>query len=107
VIGVQQWAEIRRLYFAQGWKKRAIARHLRVQRRTVDRALASEGPPRYQRTSRPSRLVQLPADAFRHSAARLDSGRGLHQRCESESRSMTKSPSEARQVSTPVDGLTA
>jgi transposase len=56
VIGVQQWAEIRRLYFAQGWKTRAIARHLGLQRRTVDRALASEGPPRYQRASRPSCL---------------------------------------------------
>ncbi len=58
VIGVEQWAEIRRLYFAQGWKKRAIARQLGLQRRTVDRALASETPPRYQRATRPSCLDQ-------------------------------------------------
>jgi transposase len=56
VIGVEQWAEIRRLYFAQGWKKRAIARHLGLQRRTVDRALASETLPSYQRASRSSCL---------------------------------------------------
>jgi transposase len=56
VIGVQQWAEIRRLYLAQGWKKRAIARHLGLQRRTVDRALASEVAPRYRRGSLPSCL---------------------------------------------------
>ncbi len=56
MIGVEQWAEIRRLYLAQGWKKRAIARHLGLQRRTVDRALASEVSPRYQRASRASCL---------------------------------------------------
>lgn len=42
MIDVQQWAEIRRLCLAQGWKKRAIARRLGLQRRTIDRALASE-----------------------------------------------------------------
>ena len=56
MIGVEQWAEIRRLYLARGWKKRAIDRNLGLQRRTVDRALASEVSPRYQRASRPSCL---------------------------------------------------
>jgi transposase len=53
-LSVEDWAEIRRLHLAEGVPIRAIARRLGVGRNTVRRALASEGPPKYQRASRPS-----------------------------------------------------
>jgi transposase len=49
VISVEDWAEIRRLHRAEGMPVRAVARKLGVGRNTVRRALAAEGPPRYQR----------------------------------------------------------
>jgi transposase len=49
VIGVEDWAEIRRLHRAEGMGVRAIARHLGVARNTVRDALRSDGPPRYER----------------------------------------------------------
>jgi transposase len=49
VLTVEDWAEIRRLRRAEGMPVRAIARMLGVSRNTVRAALASEGPPRYQR----------------------------------------------------------
>ena len=49
VITVQDWAEIRRLHQGEGMSRRAVARRVGVLRRTVDRGLASAGPPRYQR----------------------------------------------------------
>jgi transposase len=51
---VEDWAEIRRLYRAEGLPARAIARRLGVSRGAVARALASAGPPRYQRARRGS-----------------------------------------------------
>jgi transposase len=49
VIGVEQWAEIRRLYFVEKRSKRAIHRLTGLHRDTITRALASEAPPRYVR----------------------------------------------------------
>jgi transposase len=49
VISVEDWAEIRRLHRAEGMPVRAIARRLALGRNTVRRALAAEGPPKYQR----------------------------------------------------------
>jgi transposase len=49
VLGVEDWAEIRRLHRAEGLPIKLIARTLGIQRNTVRAALASEGPPRYQR----------------------------------------------------------
>jgi transposase len=49
VLGVEDWAEIRRLRRAEGMPILAIARAMGISRNTVKRALASEGPPRYQR----------------------------------------------------------
>jgi transposase len=54
VIDVEDWAEIRRLHRAEGLGVRAIGRHLGIARNTVRAALASDAPPRYERTARGS-----------------------------------------------------
>ena len=51
MLGVEDWAEIRRLYRSEGVSISEIARVLGVSRNTVKAALRSEGPPRYERTS--------------------------------------------------------
>jgi transposase len=47
---VEDWAEIRRLHRAEGLPIKAIARVLGVSRNTVRAAIASDAPPKYQRT---------------------------------------------------------
>jgi len=59
VLDVEDWAEIRRLHRAEGMPIRAIARVMGVSRNTVRAAVASVGPPRYERP-RPGSVV----DAF-------------------------------------------
>jgi transposase len=59
VIGVENWAEIRRLHRAEGCSIREIARRVGVSRNTVRAALRSGVPPSYRRPPRPSA-----ADAF-------------------------------------------
>ena len=49
MLTVEDWAEIRRLHRAEGMPIKEIARVLGVSRNTVKAALASDGPPRYQR----------------------------------------------------------
>jgi transposase len=49
VLSVEDWAEIRRLRRAEGMSIKGIARVLRISRNTVKSALASDGPPRYER----------------------------------------------------------
>jgi transposase len=49
VLGVEDWAEIRRLRRAEGMAISEIARVLGISRNTVKAALASDGPPRYVR----------------------------------------------------------
>jgi transposase len=49
VLSVEDWAEIRRLYGAEGLPIKVIARMLGVSRNTVRAAVASDGPPRYVR----------------------------------------------------------
>jgi transposase len=46
---VEDWAEIRRLHRGEGMPIKAIARVLGVSKNTVKRALAADGPPRYER----------------------------------------------------------
>jgi transposase len=53
-LGVEDWAEIRRLHRAERMPIKAIARVTGVSRNTVRRALAAEAPPRYQRPARGS-----------------------------------------------------
>jgi len=56
VVGVEQWAEIRRLYFVEKRSKRAIHRLTGAHRDTITRALASAVPPRYERPAAGSKL---------------------------------------------------
>jgi DNA-binding transcriptional regulator LsrR (DeoR family) len=49
VIGVQQWAEIRRLKFVDGLSAHEIHRRTGLHRKTIRRALDSDEPPRYAR----------------------------------------------------------
>jgi transposase len=48
-LGVEDWAEIRRLHRAEGMAIKAIARRLGVSRNTVRSAVVSDGPPKYER----------------------------------------------------------
>jgi transposase len=54
VLNVEDWAEIRRLYRAEGMPIKAIVRQLGISRNTVRRALAADAPPQYQRLSKGS-----------------------------------------------------
>lgn len=54
LIDVEDWAEIRRLYRAEGLGIKTITRRLGVARNTVRTAIRSEAPPRYERTGRGS-----------------------------------------------------
>jgi hypothetical protein len=56
VIGVEQWAEIRRLYFVEKRSKRAIHRLTGVHRDTITRALITDQPLKYERPSTGSKL---------------------------------------------------
>jgi transposase len=49
VLSVEDWAEIRRLHRGEGMAIKAIARQLGISRNTVRAAIASDGPPRYER----------------------------------------------------------
>jgi transposase len=54
VLDVEDWAEIRRLRWAEGMVISEIARLMGVARNTVKAALAAEGPPQYRRAPRGS-----------------------------------------------------
>jgi hypothetical protein len=51
VIGVEQWAEIRRMYRVERLSIREIGRRTGLHRRTIRRALVGDEPPRYRRAS--------------------------------------------------------
>lgn len=53
---MENWAEIRRLHRSEGMPIKAIARVMGVGRNTVRRALAADGPPKYQRQARGSKV---------------------------------------------------
>lgn len=54
MIGVEDWAEIRRLHRAEGMSIKGIARHLGIARNTVRRAVAGDDPPKYRRAPKGS-----------------------------------------------------
>ena len=56
MISVEDWAEIRRLHFAEGLGIKTIARRLGVARNTVRSAVRSDEPPSYERQGPGSRV---------------------------------------------------
>jgi transposase len=66
MVRVEQWAEIRRLYYVKRLSIKEIARRTGRDRNTVRKALRSGEPPRYRRRPRPSKL-----DPFRQEIHRL------------------------------------
>ena len=56
MIDVHQWAEIRRLHFAEGLGIKTIAKRTGVARNTVRAAIRSQEPPAYRRPARSSKL---------------------------------------------------
>jgi len=54
MINVDEWAEVRRLHFAEKLGIKTIARRLGVARNTVRAAVRSTDPPHYERARRPS-----------------------------------------------------
>jgi transposase len=57
LLGVERWAEIRRMKHVEGLSQREIHRRTGIHRDTIRRALASPEPPRYG--PRPKRLSKL------------------------------------------------
>ena len=66
MVRVEQWAEIRRLYFVKRLSIKEIVRRSGHGRNTVRRALRAGEPPAYRRPPRPSKL-----DPFRDEVHRL------------------------------------
>jgi transposase len=56
VVEVEQWAELRRLHFAEGVSIRELRRRTGLGRNTIRRALRREEPPRYTRRPGTSKL---------------------------------------------------
>jgi transposase len=56
LVGVEQWAEIRRMHRVERLSIRGISRRTGLHRKTIRRALAAETPPRYSRASAVSKL---------------------------------------------------
>jgi hypothetical protein len=56
VLGVQQWAEVRRLVLVEGRSQREVARLMGLARDTVAKAVQSQVPPRYCRMPAGSKL---------------------------------------------------
>jgi transposase len=68
LLSVEDWAEIRRLYRAEGLPIKTIARTLGVSRNTVRAAITSVGPPHYERKPAGS-AVDAFEDAIREQLA--------------------------------------
>jgi transposase len=66
VVGVEQWAEIRRLHFVKGLSQREIRRRTGLHRDTIRRAINSREPPVYRRAPAGSKL-----DPFKDEICRL------------------------------------
>jgi transposase len=66
VVGVEQWAEIRRLHFVKGLSQREIHRRTGLHRDTIRRAVNGTEPPVYRRAAAGSKL-----DPFKDEIHRL------------------------------------
>ena len=49
MVGVEQWAELRREHFVAGKSIKRLVRETGLSKNTIRRALRSEVPPQYQR----------------------------------------------------------
>lgn len=56
MVGVEQWAEVRRIHRVERLSGREISRRTGLHRATVARLLAASTPPRYERASAGSKL---------------------------------------------------
>jgi len=56
VLDVERWAELRREHFVRGVSIKELARRTGLSRNTVRLALRAQSPPRYERTTAPSKL---------------------------------------------------
>jgi transposase len=56
VVGVEQWAEVRRLHFVRRLSIHEIHRRTGLHRETIRRALKRDKPPRYERAPKGSKL---------------------------------------------------
>jgi transposase len=65
VVGVEQWAELRREHFVRGVSIKELARRTGLSRNTVRAALRSSEPPRYSRRERGSKLDPFKAEIHR------------------------------------------
>jgi transposase len=65
MVGVEQWAEIRRAHFVEGVGIRELARRTGRDRDTIRRALRSHGPPRYERPAVVSKLEPYKEEVHR------------------------------------------
>ena len=66
VVGVEQWAEVRRLHFVRGLSQREIRRRTGLHRDTIRNAINSDKPPKYERAAVGSKL-----DPFKDEIRRL------------------------------------
>jgi transposase len=66
VVGVEQWAEIRRLHFVKGLSQREIRRRTGLHRDTIRKAIKGSKPPVYRRAPAGSKL-----DPFKDEICRL------------------------------------
>lgn len=87
MIGVEQWAEIRRLFFVERRSKRAIHRLTGVHRDTITRAIESDVPPKY---------TPRAAAARRRISLDDPEGRQAPQRCRRSSLRASSSPCSTR-----------
>ena len=56
MVGVEQWAEIRRLHRVERVSIREISKRTGLHRKTIRRALAAAEPPKYSRSTGGSKL---------------------------------------------------
>jgi transposase len=65
VVGVEQWAEIRRLHFVRGLSMREIHRRTGLHRDTISKAIHSDEPPVYRRAPAGSKLDPFKVEIHR------------------------------------------
>ena len=65
MVGVEQWAELRREHFVAGKSIKALARTTGLSRNTIRRALRSETPPGYRRAPKAGVLDPFKAEIHR------------------------------------------